>query len=196
MKKNTKNTMNKRERNLRETKGNLREMREMKRTNTEGKGNQRTRVKVHRHRSVNHGSSDESRKVHSGNAFEFIKQIGRRKKSFVGPIKIFLFILFTTLRRSRKVNSETRVLHALTQLLGCRHFKWAWAIGIGLGFKVGWAEENFGPIICGLTLMGLKTTIHNKFFFIFIFFFFFKTMARHYSHGLKAQRYLHGLKAQ
>ena len=134
----------------------------MKRTNTEGKGNQRTRVKVHRHRSVNHGSSDESRKVHSENAFEFIKQIGRRKKSFVGPIKIFLFILFTTLRRSRKVNSKTRVLHALTQLFGCRHFKWAWAINMVWALKWAGPKKILG-LICGLTLMGLKTTIHNFF---------------------------------
>ena len=77
----------------------------MTKGNTLGKGKERTRVQSQRQRSVNHGSSDESRKVHSENAFEFIKQIGRRKKSSVGPIKIFLFILFTTLRRSRKVNN-------------------------------------------------------------------------------------------
>ena len=80
-------------------------MGKMKQTHRLGEGNGRTRVKVHRPRSINHGSSDESRKVHSENAFELIKQIGRRKKSSVGPIKIFLFILFTTLCRSRKVNS-------------------------------------------------------------------------------------------
>ena len=87
----------------------------------EGKG--RTRVQSQRPRSAIYGSSDESRKVHSDlpqksqrqqwnarsnllnkqNFFFFI--IKPTQKSRDGRITNFLFILFKTLRKSRKVNS-------------------------------------------------------------------------------------------
>ena len=63
------------------------------------------------------------------------------------------------------MNSAKHVRHASTQIIIADTLKWAWAIGHGLGFKVGWAKENSGPLFVGLTNAHKKIYSNNFLFF-------------------------------
>ena len=117
-------------------------------------------------------ASHKSRKDNSGHACGLLNKhffffiIKPTQKSRNDPITNFLFILFTTLRKSRKVNSGKRVRHVVDAIIEVPRFKWAWAIGHGLGIKVGWAEENLG-LYWWAYPNGPKKKILFRFYFIF-----------------------------